>query len=112
MAEIDTKLGGAGVARSTGSASEPSRAALIHVSEKSVLLADLVDGMNYTPRQRAYEDMRNGILDGLAASGNSSARDGVECVRRVRRRYPRPGITKGTRAIANESFDVPAACQP
>jgi hypothetical protein len=86
---------------------------LIHVSEKSVLLADLVDGMNYTPRQRAYEDMRNGILDGLAASGNISracmvwsafAEYGVG----IRAQ----GITKGTRAIANESFDVPAACQP
>ncbi len=35
-----------------------------------MLLADLVDGMNYTPREPTYEDMRDGILDGLAASGN------------------------------------------
>ena len=33
--------------------------------DKSVLLGDLVDGMNYTPAKPTYEMMRDGILAGL-----------------------------------------------
>lgn len=81
--------------------------------DKSVLLADLVDGMNYTPRQPAYEDMRDGILTGLAASGNgaraclvwkSFAEYGVG--------VGAQGIVKGKGAVVHESFALPAACQP
>ena len=81
--------------------------------DKSVLLADLVDGMNYTPREPTYEDMRDGILTGLAASGNddraclvwgSFAEYGVG--------VGAHGIVKGKQAIVHESFDLPAACRP
>jgi extracellular elastinolytic metalloproteinase len=81
--------------------------------DKSVLLADLVDGMNYTPREPSYEDMRDGILDGLAASGNS---DRACLVWRAFAEYGvgvgADGIAKGKQAIVNESFELPAACQP
>ena len=81
--------------------------------DKSVLLADLVDGMNYTPREPSYEDMRDGILDGLAASGNS---DRACLVWRAFAEYGvgvgADGIAKGKQAIVTESFELPAACQP
>jgi extracellular elastinolytic metalloproteinase len=38
------------------------------------LLADLVDGMNYTPAQPSFEEMRDGILAGLAARGAGETR--------------------------------------
>jgi hypothetical protein len=39
--------------------------------QRDQLLADLVDGMNYTPAKPTYEQMRDGILAGLAATGES-----------------------------------------
>ena len=80
--------------------------------DKSVLLADLVDGMNYTPREPAYEDMRDGVLTGLTASGNAErsclvwnafAEYGVG--------LGADGIVKGKRAIVTESFETPGACK-
>ncbi|HKE68967.1 MAG TPA: M36 family metallopeptidase [Nocardioidaceae bacterium] len=81
--------------------------------DKSVLLADLVDGMNYTPREPTYEAMRDGILDGLAASGNS---DRACMVWKAFAEYGvgvgAQGVVKGKRAIVTESFELPATCQP
>ncbi len=80
--------------------------------DKSVLLADLVDGMNYTPREPSFEEMRDGILTGLAASGN----DGRACM--VWDAFAEYGVGVGAHGVANgktattvESFDLPAACQ-
>ena len=108
-------------ARSGGGCSQHYQAAGI---DKSVLLADLVDGMNYTPREPAFEDMRDGILDGLAASGNDErscmvwdafaeygvgvGADGVaKGKRRPRRRVVRrPG---GVRGVASTRTPIPSA---
>jgi hypothetical protein len=80
--------------------------------DKSVLLADLVDGMNYTPREPTFEEMRDGILTGLAASGN----DDRSCM--VWDAFAEYGVGVGAHGVANgktattvESFDLPAACQ-
>ena len=80
--------------------------------DKSVLLADLVDGMNYTPREPTFEEMRDGILTGLAASHNQSR----DCL--VWNAFAEYGVGVGAHGVANgktavtvESFDVPAKCQ-
>jgi hypothetical protein len=81
--------------------------------DKSVLLADLVDGMNYTPREPAFEDMRDGILDGLAASGSADRSCLVwEAFAHYGVGVGADGIAKGKRAIVTESFELPASCQP
>jgi extracellular elastinolytic metalloproteinase len=79
--------------------------------DKSVLLADLVDGMNYTPRQPTFEEMRDGILDGLAISGN----DDRACL--VWAAFAEYGVGVGAHAVVRgpnvavtESFDLPAEC--
>ena len=78
---------------------------------QSVLLADLVDGMNYTPTEPTYEDMRDGILAGLAASGNDERSCMVwDAFAEYGVGVGAIGLDKGKRAIAIESFDVPAAC--
>jgi extracellular elastinolytic metalloproteinase len=80
--------------------------------DKSVLLADLVDGMNYTPREPAFEDMRDGILGGLAASGNDERSCMVwDAFAEYGVGVGATGVDKGKRAIVSESFDLPAACQ-
>jgi extracellular elastinolytic metalloproteinase len=76
----------------------------------SELLGYLVDGMNYTPAGPMYEDMRDGILAGMAASGASQA---DQCI--VWDAFASGGVGVGAkgserRAIV-ESFVVPAACQ-
>jgi hypothetical protein len=80
--------------------------------DKSVLLADLVDGMNYTPREPSFEDMRDGILAGLAASGNQAR----ACM--VWRAFGEYGVGLGAHGVGNgktvtvtESFDLPAECR-
>lgn len=40
---------------------------------KEILLDDLLDGMNYTPQSPKFEDMRDGILASLAATGGGRA---------------------------------------
>jgi hypothetical protein len=80
--------------------------------DKSVLLADLVDGMNYTPRQPTYEDMRDGILTGLAASGNDERACMVwDAFAEYGVGVGAHGVVKGKKAIVSESFELPAACQ-
>ena len=79
--------------------------------DKSVLLADLVDGMNYTPREPAYEDMRDGILDGLTASGNDERSCMIwDAFAEYGVGVGATGLAKGKAAIVTESFDVPAGC--
>jgi hypothetical protein len=81
--------------------------------DKSVLLADLVDGMNYTPRQPAYENMRDGILDGLAASGNGDRACMVwDAFAEYGVGVGASSVVKSKRVAVSESFAVPAACQP
>lgn len=91
---------------------------------KDALLDDLVDGMNFTPSSPKFEDMRNGILASIAASGG-----GRECL--VWEAFAHFGVGVGAEAHAanglgltgpaatpvppirvTESFAVPAACAP
>jgi hypothetical protein len=41
--------------------------------DPDVLFDYFVDGMNYTPSTPKFEDMRNGMLQSIAASGGSAA---------------------------------------
>jgi extracellular elastinolytic metalloproteinase len=80
---------------------------------KAAILADLVDGMNYTPAKPTYEQMRDGILAGLTNSGhadracmvwNSFAKYGVGVGAK--------GSVRGSSLSVRESFTKPVACQP
>lgn len=75
------------------------------------ILEDLVGGMNFTPAAPAFEDMRDGILMGLTASGhdaracmvwNSFAKYGVG--------VGASSIVRGPRITTTESFAVPPEC--
>ncbi len=75
---------------------------------KQQLLADLVDGMNFTPEQPTYEEMRDGILAANAARGatdrdclvwNAFAKFGVGS--------GATGVVKGSRVTITESFTNP-----
>jgi extracellular elastinolytic metalloproteinase len=78
---------------------------------RSAILADLVTGMNFTPSTPTYEQMRDGILNGLAASGqgarqcmvwNSFAKYGVGA--------GAVGKVVGKQVRVTESFAKPAGC--
>jgi extracellular elastinolytic metalloproteinase len=78
---------------------------------RSAVLADLVNGMNFTPSTPTYEQMRDGILNGLVASGqgarqcmvwNSFAKYGVG--------VGAVGKVVGQQARVTESFAKPASC--
>jgi hypothetical protein len=76
------------------------------------LLADLVDGMNYTPAGPAFEDMRDGILASIAANGN-----GRECLAWDAFAAGGVGVgatsvVHGNTIITTESFAKPPECQP
>jgi extracellular elastinolytic metalloproteinase len=71
------------------------------------LLGYLVDGMNYTPANPKFEQMRDGILRAAPAS--------VHCL--IWRGFAKYGVGvsasaafKGTRVTIKESFSVPAGC--
>ena len=72
------------------------------------VLSILVDGMNYTPAEPTYEDMRDGILASLTDVGqeclvwNAFAKYGVGVGAK--------GSARGTKVVIRESFAVPAAC--
>lgn len=74
------------------------------------VLAILVNGMNYTPQQPTYEDMRDGILAPLTNTADrcrvweAFAHYGVGVGAR--------GKPQGQKATVSESFAVPTACQP
>jgi extracellular elastinolytic metalloproteinase len=79
--------------------------------DKSTLLADLVDGMNYTPARPTFEQMRDGVLAGLSASGN----DTRACM--VWDAFAENGVgvgalatVTGKRVAVKESFEVPSEC--
>ena len=80
--------------------------------DKSVLLADLVDGMNYTPGEPTYEEMRDGILAGLARLRQRRARPAWSGTRSPSTAWASgPRRRQGQAAITVESFDLPADCQ-
>lgn len=91
---------------------------------KSVLLDDLIDGMNFTPASPKFEDMRDGILASIASGGGAR-----ECL--VWEAFAHFGVGVGATAHAangngltgkaatpvppvrvSESFAVPASCTP
>jgi len=80
---------------------------------RAAILSDLVGGMNFTRADPAYEDMRDGILMGLTASGHgdracmvwdSFAKYGVGAGAK--------GSVRGPRVVVKESFAKPAECTP
>jgi extracellular elastinolytic metalloproteinase len=78
---------------------------------QSAILFDLVQGMNFTPAKPSFEDMRQGILDGLVADGH----DARGCM--VWDAFARYGVgvgssakVSGSGAKVTESFAVPAGC--
>ena len=85
---------------------------LFGAARKSVLFGYLVDGMNYTPADPTYEQMRDGILTSISLSGggasdaclvwNGFAKFGVG--------VGATGTTRGPQVLISESFAVPASC--
>jgi hypothetical protein len=80
----------------------------------SLLLEDLVDGMNYTPTQPSYEEMRDGILAGLANSADTDD-DARTCT--VWDSFATFGVGVGAKGVVRgkklqitESFKTPAEC--
>jgi hypothetical protein len=78
---------------------------------RETLFGYLVDGMNYTPAKPAYEDMRDGILAAVAASGNTA-----DCAK-VWDSFARYGVgvgakgtVKGARVAVTESKVSSTAC--
>jgi len=79
---------------------------------RAQLLADLVDGMRYTPARPTYEQMRDGILQGITNRGA-----GRECT--VWSAFAQYGVGVGASGTENrdgsltvvESFTKPANCQ-
>jgi hypothetical protein len=83
-------------------------------ARKDALFDYVVDGMNFTPTQPTYEEMRDGILASVASAPDDP---GDEC--RVWNAFAEFGVgvgasgtARGQSAIINESFAVPAACEP
>lgn len=81
---------------------------------KSVLFDYLVDGMNFTPPQPTYEEMRDGILASVIANPDDA---GDEC--KVWSAFAEFGVGVGASGTARgkgvtivESFALPAACAP
>jgi hypothetical protein len=78
----------------------------------TLLLADLVEGMKFTPSRPDFEAMRDGILQAVANRG------GDACV--IWRAFAEYGVgvgangteTSSTTVTVTESFAVPANCQP
>jgi hypothetical protein len=83
-------------------------------ARKDVLFDYLVDGMNFTPPQPTYEQMRDGILASVIANPDDA---GDEC--KVWSAFAQFGVgvgafgtPKGKNATIVESFALPAACTP
>ncbi len=82
---------------------------------KGTLLDYLVDGMNYTPSTPAFEDMRDGILQAVAAAGNPGAAAHACLVWDAFAAYGvgvgAQGTATATGAVSiTESFAKPAEC--
>jgi extracellular elastinolytic metalloproteinase len=78
---------------------------------QDAILADLVNGMNFTPSTPTYEQMRDGVLNGLAATGQ----DARQCM--VWSSFAKYGVgvgavgkVVGKAARVTESFAKPAGC--
>ncbi|HEY1305522.1 MAG TPA: M36 family metallopeptidase [Vicinamibacterales bacterium] len=83
-------------------------------SRKDVLFDYIVDGMNFTPPQPTYEQMRDGILAAVRAAPDDAD---DEC--RVWRAFAKFGVGVGAagavhgKSVAiNESFALPVGCTP
>lgn len=82
---------------------------------RSDILADLVDGMNYTPAKPTFEQMRDGILAGLAANQDTLTPTSRSCM--VWRSFAEhgvgvgaKGVVRGKKATVAESFTTPPEC--
>jgi hypothetical protein len=82
------------------------------VVSTDTLFGYVVDGMNYTPAQPKFEDMRDGILQSVA---NRAL--GHDCL--VWRAFASYGVgvgakgtVRGSNVIVTESFALPAQCTP
>jgi hypothetical protein len=75
---------------------------------KDQALAYLVDGMNYTPAQPSYEEMRDGILQATAGSGHEC--EVWEAFAHYGVGVGAKGVARGSRVTITESFVVPAEC--
>ena len=87
---------------------------LFGAARKDTLFDYVVDGMNFTPPQPTYEQMRDGILASVTSAPDDP---GDEC--RVWSAFAQFGVgvgargtTRGKSVVVNESFAVPAACAP
>ncbi len=80
---------------------------------RDAILADLVNGMNFTPPTPTFEQMRDGILHGLTTSGHEDR----ACM--VWSSFAKYGVgegatatVRGKKVTVTESSTVPAACAP
>jgi extracellular elastinolytic metalloproteinase len=80
-------------------------------SARDKLFGYVIDGMNYTPAKPAYEDMRDGILAAVAASGNTG-----DCAK-VWDAFARYGVgvgakgaVRGARIVITESTTSSTSC--
>jgi extracellular elastinolytic metalloproteinase len=83
-------------------------------NDLGTLLDYIVDGMNYTPAGPAFEDMRDGILDAIAATPGAPANH--QCL--VWEAFAEYGVGVGADAVVRgrglsitESFALPNSCQ-
>lgn len=78
----------------------------------SDMLDDVVDGMNFTPKGPAFEDMRDGILQSIA---NSTHPDRECLVWTAFAHYGvgvgAKGVVHGKKVVVTESFVLPPECQ-
>ena len=83
---------------------------LEHRHDTAELLADIVDGMNYTPATPTFEQMRDGILTAVIGDPDRTCH--------VWQAFATYGVGEGAKATVRrsrativESFTPPAACQ-
>jgi extracellular elastinolytic metalloproteinase len=86
----------------------------LFAGRKDTLFDYLVDGMNYTPAQPTFEQMRDGILASVANGSNPADACLVwEAFAQYGVGVGALGIAKGqTKAVAFESFQLPPSCVP
>jgi extracellular elastinolytic metalloproteinase len=77
---------------------------------KDVLLDHIVDGMNFTPAQPSFEEMRDGILQSIANSGSSDACLVWDAFAHYGVGVGAKGVTQGSTVIVTESFVKPPEC--
>ena len=79
---------------------------------EDAILADLVDGMNYTPANPTFEQMRDGILTSLTLSGSDRSCMVWKSFARYGVGEGASGVVNGSRVTVTESTTVPAGCTP